>query len=63
MTFSNQSTGNITTWLWDFGDGTQSTAGDPLPHVYTESGEKLVSLTATGPGGSDQYTQICTASP
>lgn len=53
--FSDQSTsvpaGNITGWLWDFGDGSPpDTLKNPL-HTYTTSGNFNVSLTAHGPGG------------
>jgi len=54
--FTNQSTGNITSWLWDFGDGTTSI--DPNPsHLYQEAYSYDVSLTVTGPDGSDTETK------
>jgi PKD repeat protein len=37
---------NSTAWQWDFGDGTTSTAQNPL-HMYTNSGKYTVSLTVT----------------
>lgn len=51
--FSNQSTGDITTWLWDFGDGTTSLEKQPT-HTYTEPGVYSVLLEARGPLGEDQ---------
>ncbi len=51
VTFSNQSTGQVTSWLWDFGDGTTSTAQSPT-HVYSSAGSYLPRLTAAGPGGT-----------
>ena len=39
-----------TTWLWDFGDGTQSTQQNPL-HVYTSSGNYTVTLKVTSDKG------------
>jgi len=54
--FTDQSTGDITSWQWDFGDGSTSTEQDPS-HTYTDSGIYTVSLTATGPGGSDTETK------
>jgi PKD repeat protein len=55
--FTDLSTGNPTSWLWDFGDTGTSTAQDPS-HTYTAAGTYTVSLTATGPGGSDTETKV-----
>jgi PKD repeat protein len=55
VAFSNTSTG-ATTYLWSFGDGKTSTQVSPT-HVYTQPGTYSVSLTATGPGGSDTHTE------
>jgi PKD repeat protein len=46
------SLGGITTWTWDFGDGTTSNERNPS-HTYQEFGSFTVSLTVVGPGGSD----------
>jgi PKD repeat protein len=40
------------TWFWDFGDGTTSTVQNPQ-HTYSNPGSYTVTLTATGPEGSD----------
>ena len=50
--FDEWSTGQITSWQWDFGDGTGSTLREPS-HTYTRPGTYSVSLTVTGPYGSD----------
>ncbi len=50
--FSDSSSGVITEWLWDFGDGCTSDEQNPL-HEYTTADSFTVSLTVTGPGGSD----------
>ncbi|QYZ78536.1 PKD domain-containing protein [Methanofollis formosanus] len=42
--FTDLSTGDVTTWSWDFGDGTGSTEQDPV-HTYRSSGIYTVSLT------------------
>lgn len=42
--FNDASTGNINSWLWDFGDGTSSTAQNPS-HTYTAAGTYQVTLT------------------
>jgi len=43
-------TGNVTTVLWNFGDGTTG-AGLIVNHTYTEPGKYLVFANATGPSG------------
>ncbi|MBN2355277.1 carbohydrate binding domain-containing protein, partial [candidate division KSB1 bacterium] len=50
--FTDQSSGNITGYLWDFGDGETSTAPNPS-HTYNNYGYYTVKLTVTGPDGSD----------
>jgi PKD repeat protein len=50
--FYDQSTGEITNWLWDFGDNTTSTQQNPR-HTYTDGGTYTVRLTVSGPEGSD----------
>jgi serine protease len=54
--FSDQSTGDITSWSWDFGDGGSSSDQNPS-HTYSSSGAYTVSLTVSGPDGSDTETQ------
>ena len=54
--FNNTST-NATSWLWDFGDGTSSTAIHPT-HTYSTAGDFSVSLIAYGPGGSDTISKV-----
>lgn len=58
--FTNNSTGNPTSWSWDFGDliGT-SNLENPI-YNYSASGTYTVSLTITNPYGSDTYTQTIT---
>jgi len=56
VSFNNLTSGNATTWSWDFGDGGSSILADPV-HTYTAAGTYTVSLTATGPGGSDTETK------
>jgi len=50
--FTDQSTGNITSWLWDFGDGETSTEQNPA-HTYQDAGSYTVRLEVVGPDGSD----------
>ncbi|RLC83703.1 MAG: hypothetical protein DRJ03_16350, partial [Chloroflexi bacterium] len=56
VTFTNTTTGEAAGYQWAFGDGTTSVVTHPT-HVYTATGVYTVSLTATGPGGSDALTR------
>ena len=53
VSFIDLSTGNITGWNWDFGDGntTGATQKNPI-HLYTTSGAYTVNLTVTYAGGT-----------
>src|SRR5215471_18925323 len=55
MVFTDASTGSITAWAWDFGDGTSSTEQSPT-HAYSTAGTYTAQLTVTGPGGSATAT-------
>ncbi len=48
--FWDTSWGTVTSWFWDFGDGSTSTEPNPT-HVYNNEGEYEVSLTITCAGG------------
>ena len=54
--FFDQSQGNVTAWLWNFGDGTTSTGQNPT-HTYTTAGTYAVTLTVTGDAGSNTITK------
>jgi PKD repeat protein len=55
--FTDQSTGAIDSWLWNFGDGATSSEQNPS-HTYNSTGYFTVSLTVTGPvGGSITNTK------
>ncbi|MCM5529043.1 PKD domain-containing protein [Parasegetibacter sp. NRK P23] len=45
----------VTSWLWDFGDGTTSNVQNPT-HVYTNTGNYTVILTVSGPGCNTTVT-------
>ncbi len=49
-------------YYWDFGDGNISTTKNPS-HTYYDEGTYMVELTSTGPGGSDNQTNIITVYP
>ncbi len=59
--FTDRSAGEITSWLWDFGDGGTNSEANPQ-HTYTQCpGEQelcTVSLTVCGPGGCDTLKKI-----
>ena len=53
LTFDGSgSTGSITSYSWEFGDGNTGSGVSPT-HVYMTAGEYTVGLTVTGPGGSN----------
>lgn len=47
-TFSDQSTGSVNSWNWDFGDGTSSSIGPVVQHTYAFPGSYLVSMEVDG---------------
>ena len=53
--FTNESTGDIDSWSWDFGDGNTSAEENPS-HKYAEKGRYTVSLTVFNMAGSDTDT-------
>lgn len=55
VTFTDTSEGDIDEWLWDFGDGGESTQQNPT-HTYNFDGEWLASLTVRNSAGSDTAT-------
>jgi len=67
VNFTNTSTGSVTAWSWNFGDSGTSTQQNPS-HQYQNAGTYTVSLTATGPGGSNiktrsNYITVTNATP
>ena len=50
VSFSNTTTGAVSSYQWNFGDGTTG-SGVNESHTYTAPGSYSVSLTATGPSG------------
>ena len=55
--FLDRSTGTITSWTWNFGDGTGSNLRSPT-HVFTAVQPYDVSLTVRGPRGSNTFTLL-----
>jgi len=61
MSFTDTSSGNPTQWQWNFGDlsGGTSTLQNPTYSYSSGIGDYTVTLTVTGPGGTDTAHQTC----
>ncbi len=62
MQFADTSSGSPTSWLWDFGDGSnnpEKTQQNPT-HTYSAGGPYSVKLTVSNAGGSSQTVQVIT---
>jgi PKD repeat protein len=57
VSFTNQATGAYTTCAWSFGDGGTSSSCSSPTHTYAAEGFYTVSLTVSGPGGTDTLTR------
>ncbi len=56
--FTDTSTGVISNWFWNFGDGaTTNVSPGSITHTYAGLGTYTVSLTASGPVGASTQTQ------
>jgi PKD repeat protein len=55
INFVDQSLGDPTSWLWDFGDGTTSTLQNP-DHIYQTNGTYTIYLTVHNKYGSEDKT-------
>ncbi|MDH4169391.1 MAG: PKD domain-containing protein [Acidimicrobiia bacterium] len=60
--FSDTSANGPTSWNWDFGDGSSSSAANPA-HSFSVPGTYTVTLTATNSAGSDQAETVVTVAP
>ena len=59
VTFTDTSTGSITNWSWDFGDGgTTNLATNTVLYTYNTAGVYTVQEIVSGPGGSGTNTQV-----
>ena len=59
VNFTNESSGVVTGWLWNFGDGTTSTDANPA-HTYNSPRTYTAKLTVYGPGGAGSKTMSIT---
>ena len=57
VAFNDLSEGEITSWRWDFGDGTTSDEQHPL-HSYAQAGKYVVTLDIEGPKGKSRCTKV-----
>jgi PKD repeat protein len=70
VVFTDASSGSISNWLWNFGDGhsiTNSTSSN-VTNTYATAGSYTVTLTVTGPGGPNSqirsgYIVVSPAAP
>ncbi len=56
FTFYDESTGTVTSRLWQFGDGGTAMTS-VASHTYAASGQYTITLTVYGPGGSSSATK------
>ena len=57
VVFQDESYGEITSWLWDFDDGTTSTEQHPI-HTYQKPGMYIVTLKIEGPAGKAKRIKV-----
>jgi hypothetical protein len=57
VAFQDLSQGKVSSWKWDFGDGTTSTEQHPL-HTYKAAGQYIVVLYVEGPAGKSRMSKI-----
>lgn len=57
VAFRDETTGPVTSWKWDFGDGTSSTEQNPI-HQYREGKDYIVVLETDGPAGKSRREKI-----
>jgi PKD repeat protein len=62
--FTDASTGSVSSWSWNFGDGATSTDRSPR-HTYLAAGTFTVTFSASGAGGSTTASRsvVVTAAP
>lgn len=61
VSFEDRSTGNPTSWFWDFGDGQTSTSRNPT-HTYAAADSYTVTLRVRNSVGEDTTSRVVTVS-
>ena len=57
VAFKDLSAGSITSWRWEFGDGTTSAEQNPI-HKYNKAGRYIVTLYIEGPEGKSRRGKV-----
>jgi PKD repeat protein len=59
VVFTDASTGSVTNWVWNFGNGISvtNTSSASVTNTYASAGSYTVTLTVTGPGGNNTLTK------
>jgi hypothetical protein len=57
VAFKDESEGAVTSWKWDFGDGTTSTEQNPI-HEYKVGNEYTVVEYVEGPAGKSRFSRV-----
>lgn len=57
VNFTDLTTGFVESWSWDFGDSVGTSTDQDPTYTYLSPGTFSVTLTATGPGGSNPITK------
>jgi len=57
VAFQDESRGDITSWFWDFDDGTTSTEQHPV-HEFKKSGNMIITLKVSGPKGTAKRIKV-----
>lgn len=57
VAFKDLSVGSVTSWKWDFGDGSSSTDQHPQ-HAYAKPGSYVIILDVTGPDGTSRRSKV-----
>jgi PKD repeat protein len=57
VSFTDESIGKVSSWNWDFGDGTSSDQQHPV-HFFSKPGHYVVTLTIKGPAGTSRLSKV-----
>jgi PKD repeat protein len=57
VVFKDESDGNVTSWKWDFGDGSTSSEQNPV-HQYKAGRDYTTILEVEGPAGKSRLANV-----